>query len=344
MSGANIAVVGATGAVGHVVLSILEERNFPVESIKLLASSRSAGIKLPFMGEEHTVEVAVPESFDGMDVVFFAAGGGTSKQLAPEAARRGAVVVDKSSAWRMDPEVPLVIPEINADDLDGHNGIISSPNCSTIVMLMALAPLHRANPIRRVIVDTYQSASGAGGKGITELYQQTHDLLGSDSTSASTFPHPLAFNVLPHVEEFTDDGYTTEETKMENETRKIMHLPDLPVSATCVRVPVPVSHSEAVHIEFANVMSPEEARDVLSEFPGVRVVDDTASKSYPLADYAAGRDEVFVGRIRPDRAFANGLSLWTVGDNLRKGAALNAVQIAEALLERGLAGPSRNGR
>ncbi len=344
MSGANIAIVGATGAVGRVVLSILEERNFPVERVKLLASSRSAGTKLPFMGGEHTVEEATPDTFEGADVVFFAAGGGTSKTLAPEAAKRGAVVVDKSSAWRMDPEVPLVIPEINADDLHEHNGIISSPNCSTIVMLMALAPLHRANPVRRVIVDTYQSASGAGGKGITELYRQTHDLLESDSTSAATFPYPLAFNVLPHVEEFTDDGYTTEETKMENETRKIMHLPDLPVSATCVRVPVPVSHSEAVHVEFANVMSPEEARDVLSEFPGVRVVDDTASKSYPLADYAAGRDEVFVGRIRPDRALENGLSLWTVGDNLRKGAALNAVQIAEALLERGLAGPSRNGR
>ena len=344
MTGANIAVVGATGAVGRVVLSILEERGFPVERARLLASSRSAGTKLPFMGDELVVEEATPDAFEGADVVFFSAGGGTSKSLAPEAARRGAVVVDKSSAWRMDPAVPLVIPEINADDLHEHNGIISSPNCSTIVMLMALAPLHRANPIRRVIVDTYQSASGAGAKGVDELYRQTHAMLDDKAAEASTFPYPLAFNVLPHVEEFTDDGYTTEETKMETETRKIMHLPDLPVSATCVRVPVPVSHSEAVHVEFENVMSPEEARDVLSEFPGVRVIDDAAAKSYPLAGFAAGKDEVFVGRIRPDRALTNGLSLWTVGDNLRKGAALNAVQIAEELLERGLAGPNSNGR
>ena len=344
MSGANIAVVGATGAVGRVVLSILEERGFPIGRAKLLASSRSAGTKLPFMGEELVVEEASPDAFEGSDIVFFAAGGGTSKQLAPEAARRGAVVIDKSSAWRMDPEVPLVIPEINPDDLLAHHGIISSPNCSTIVMLMALAPLHRANPIQRVIVDTYQSASGAGGKGITELFQQTHDLLDGKSTNAVTFPYPLAFNVLPHVEDFTDDGYTTEETKMENETRKIMHLPDLPVSATCVRVPVPVSHSEAVHIEFERVMSPEEARDILSEFPGVRVVDDVAAKSYPLAGFAAGKDEVFVGRIRTDKAMTNGLTLWTVGDNLRKGAALNAVQIAEELLERRLAGSNGNGR
>ena len=344
MSGANIAVVGATGAVGRVVLSILEERGFPVERVQLLASSRSAGTKLPFMGEDLVVQEATPDAFEGADIVFFAAGGGTSMQLAPEAARRGAVVVDKSSAWRMDAEVPLVIPEINPDDLHGHNGIISSPNCSTIVMLMALAPLHRANPIQRVIVDTYQSASGAGAKGVAELYQQTNDMLESRPANAVTFPYPLAFNVLPHVEDFADDGYTTEEIKMENETRKIMHLPDLPVSATCVRVPVPISHSEAVHVEFASVMSPEEARDVLSEFPGVRVVDETAAKSYPLAGYAAGKDEVFVGRIRPDRALTNGLSLWTVGDNLRKGAALNAVQIAEALLERGLIGPGGNGR
>lgn len=344
MAGANIAVVGATGAVGRVVLSILEERGFPVRRAKLLASSRSAGTTLPFMGEEMVVDEATPEALDGADVVFFAAGGGTSKRLAPEAAKRGAVVVDKSSAWRMDAEVPLVIPEINGDDLEMHKGIISSPNCSTIVMLMALAPLHRANPIKRVIVDTYQSASGAGGKGVVELYEQTHALLDDRAATASTFPHPLAFNVLPHVEEFTDDGYTTEEAKMENETRKIMHLPELPVSATCVRVPVPVSHSEALHLELENIMSPEEARDVLSEFPGVRVIDDVAAKSYPLAGFAAGKDEVFVGRIRRDRALPNGLSLWSVGDNLRKGAALNAVQIAEELLERGLAGPSGNGR
>ena len=344
MSGANIAVVGATGAVGQVVLSILEQRNFPVGEVRLLASKRSVGVRIAVMGEELEVQEATADSFDGTDIVFFAAGGSASKSLAPEAVKHGSVVVDKSSAWRMDPNVPLVIPEINPDDIREHQGIISSPNCSTIVMLMALAPLHRANPVKRVIVDTYQSASGAGGKGIVELIQQTHDILDRNPTAHSVFPHTLAFNVLPHVDEFADDDYTTEEIKMETETRKIMHLPDLPVSATCVRVPVPISHSEAVHIEFANAMSPAEARDVLSEFPGVRVIDDTASKSYPLADYAAGKDEVFVGRIRPDKALENGLSIWTVGDNLRKGAALNAVQIAEALLEQGLASSGSNGR
>lgn len=344
MSGINIAVVGATGAVGQVVLSILEERNFPVGYLRLLASKRSAGTRVSVMGQELEVGEATPDSFDGTDIVFFAAGGSTSQTLAPEAAKRGAVVVDKSSAWRMDPAVPLVIPEINPDDIREHKGIISSPNCSTIVMVMALAPLHRANPIQRVIVDTYQSASGAGGKGIVELMQQTRDVLDKKAPSHSTFPATLAFNALPHVEDFGEDDYTTEEIKMESETRKILHLPDLPVSATCVRVPVPISHSEAVHIEFANHMSPADARDILSEFPGVRVIDDIASKSYPLADYAAGKDEIFVGRIRSDKAFTNGLSIWTVGDNLRKGAALNAVQIAEALLEQGLAGSGGNGR
>ena len=344
MSGINIAVVGATGAVGQVVLSILEERNFPVGDLRLLASKRSAGTRVSVMGQELEVGEATPDSFDGTDIVFFAAGWSTSQTLAPEAAKRGAVVVDKSSAWRMDPAVPLVIPEINPDDIREHKGIISSPNCSTIVMVMALAPLHRANPIQRVIVDTYQSASGAGGKGIVELMQQTRDVLDQKAPSHSTFPATLAFNALPHVEDFGEDDYTTEEIKMESETRKILHLPDLPVSATCVRVPVPISHSEAVHIEFANHMSPADARDILSEFPGVRVIDDIASKSYPLADYAAGKDEIFVGRIRSDKAFTNGLSIWTVGDNLRKGAALNAVQIAEALLEQGLAGSGGNGR
>ncbi|MEE8443226.1 MAG: aspartate-semialdehyde dehydrogenase, partial [Dehalococcoidia bacterium] len=228
------------------------------------------------------------------------------------------------------------IPEINPDDILEHQGIISSPNCSTIVMLMALAPLHRANPIKRVIVDTYQSASGAGGKGIVELMQQARDVFEDKETKHSTFPYTLAFNVLPHVEDFTEDDYTTEEIKMQNETRKIMHLPDLPVSATCVRVPVPISHSEAVHIEFAHPFTPQEARHVLSEAPGVIVRDDVAHKVYPLAMDATGKDEVFVGRIRKDLALENGLSIWVVGDNLRKGAALNAVQIAEEVLKKGL--------
>ena len=344
MSGPNITVVGATGAVGQVVLSILEERNFPIGDLRLLASKRSAGTMVSVMGKELSVGEATPDSFNDTNIVFFAAGGSTSQALAPEAVKRGAVVVDKSSAWRMDPTVPLVIPEINSDDIKWHQGIISSPNCSTIVLLMALAPLHRANPIQRVIVDTYQSASGAGGKGVVELIQQTEDTLAHKATTHSTFPTTLAFNAVPQVEEFGESDYTTEEIKMENESRKIMHLPNLPVSATCVRIPVPVSHSEAVHIEFANHMSPEEAREVLSKFPGVHVIDDTAANSYPLANYASGKDDVFVGRIRPDKAFRNGLSIWTVGDNLRKGAALNAVQIAEALLGGGLVDTNGNRR
>ena len=333
-SALNVAVVGATGAVGREVLRILHERSFPIKEIHLLASPRSEGHTISQGGRSLTIHEAKPESFRRVDIAFFAAGGSVSKALVPQAVRAGALVVDKSSAWRMDDYVPLVIPEINPDDIHAHQGIISSPNCSTIVMLMALAPLHRANPIKRVIVDTYQSASGAGGKGIIELLQQTRDSLAEKEPQSSTFPHPLAFNVVPHVEEFSDDDYTTEELKMRDETRKIMHLPDLPVSATCVRVPVPISHSEAVHVEFTHPMTPQEARDLLASAPGVIVRDDPKGKDYPLARDAAGRDEVFVGRIRKDMALQNGLSLWTVGDNLRKGAALNAVQIAEEVLVR----------
>lgn len=336
MRKANVVVVGATGAVGREVLSLLEERDFPIEELRVFASARSEGLQITFKGKRVTVHEAKPDCFIGADIAFFSAGGSTSKKLAPEAAKHGAIVVDKSSAWRMDPNVPLVIPEINPADILEHHGIISSPNCSTIVMLMALAPLHRANPIRRVIVDTYQSASGAGGKGIVELMQQTRDLLAGKKTTHSTFPHTLAFDVLPHVEEFADDDYTTEEIKMQNETRKIMHLPNLPVSATCVRVPVPISHSEAVHIEFTHPFAPQEARQVLTEAPGVIVQDDVAHKVYPLAVAATGKDEVFVGRIRRDMALENGLSIWVVGDNLRKGAALNAIQIAEEVLKRNL--------
>jgi aspartate-semialdehyde dehydrogenase len=232
----------------------------------------------------------------------------------------------------MDPNVPLIIPEVNAEDIPAHQGIISSPNCSTIVMLMAIAPLHNANPIKRVIVDTYQSASGAGGKGIVELMQQSRDVLDGKETAHDTFPHTLAFNALPHVENFGDDNYTTEELKMRDETRKILHLPDLPVSATCVRIPVPICHSEAVHIEFERPFSPDEAREVLASAPGVTLQDDARNGVYPIAMDSAGKDEVFVGRIRKDLALENGLSIWSVGDNLRKGAATNAIQIAEEVI------------
>jgi aspartate-semialdehyde dehydrogenase len=330
-----VAIVGATGAVGRELLSILKERIFPLKELRLFASARSEGAQLSYGGKPVTVHEATPNGFEGADIVFFAAGGGTSTALAPEAAKRGALVIDKSSAWRMDPAVPLVVPEINPDDIDEHQGIISSPNCSTIVMLMAIAPLHSANPLRRVIVDTYQSASGAGARGILELTQQTRDTLDGKEPEHATFPHTLAFNVVPHVEDFADDDYTTEEIKMQDETRKILHLPELPVSATCVRVPVTVSHSEAVHIEMTNPMTPGEAREVLSTAPGLVVRDDVAHKQYPLALEAAGKDDIFVGRIRRNLAMDNGLSLWTVGDNLRKGAALNAIQIAEEIVRRG---------
>ena len=327
-----VAIVGTTGAVGAEVLRILEQRQFPVKELRAFASARSAGTTVTFKGTTVTVQEAKPEGFAGVDFAFFAAGAGTSKSLAPEAARHGAVVVDKSAAWRMDPSVPLVIPEINSEDIRQHQGIISSPNCSTIVMLMAIAPLHRANPIKRIIVDTYQSASGAGGKGIVELMQQARDILDQKEPKHATFPHALAFNVVPQVEEFTADGYTTEEQKMQSETQKILHMPSLPVSATCVRVPVPIGHSESVHMEMTHPMTPEQAREVLAKAPGVVVQDDASHQQYPLAMRAAGRDEVFVGRIRADVALENGITLWTVGDNLRKGAALNAVQIAEAVV------------
>jgi aspartate-semialdehyde dehydrogenase len=330
-----VGIVGVTGAVGGEVLKILEERNFPVKELRAFASARSEGMQVTFKGEKVTVHEATPEGFEGVDIVFISAGGSTSKRLAPEAAKRGAVVVDKSSTWRMDPNVPLVIPEINPEDIATHQGVISSPNCSTIVMLMAIAPLHSVNPIKRIIVDTYQSASGAGGKGIVELMQQSRDVLDGKEPAHDTFPHTLAFNALPHVENFGDGDYTTEELKMRDETRKILHQPNLPVSATCVRIPVPISHSEAVHIEFERPFSPDEARRVLAAAPGVIVQDDARNGVYPIAMDAAGKDEIFVGRIRKDIALDNGLSIWSVGDNLRKGAATNAIQIAEEVIRQG---------
>ena len=306
-----------------------------MSSLRLCASERSFGKKIPFAGEEIIIEEATRKLFSESDIVFFAAGGGISKTLAPVAAEEGALVIDKSSAWRMDPGVPLIIPEINPEDIRSHRGIISSPNCSTIVMLMAIAPLHKSNPITRIIVDTYQSASGAGGKGILELDEQIRSSLAGQTPKHSTFPHSLAFNVLPHVENFSENDYTTEELKMRDETRKILHEPLLAVSATCVRVPVPISHSEAVHVEFSSPMTPKDARSLLTQAPGVVVIDDPSNGKYPLAMDSAGRDEIFVGRIRKDLAFDNGLSLWTVGDNLRKGAATNAVQIAQEALSQG---------
>ncbi|MBI4338973.1 MAG: aspartate-semialdehyde dehydrogenase [Chloroflexi bacterium] len=341
MSSPNVIVVGATGAVGQVFLRIMEQRNFPVNQLRLCASPRSIGKRLRVFGEEIAVEATSPEIFDDADFAFISASTAVSRELVPVAAQHGAFVIDDSSAYRMDPRVPLVVPEINPEDLEWHQNISAIPNCSTTQMVMALYPLHRANPIQRIIADTFQAVSGTGNLAMAELREQSRLLLDGGSVSPSVYPHQIAFNVLPHIEPFMEDGYTREEQKMLYETRKIMHAPDIAVSATCVRVPVYISHSEAVHVEFQHPMSPEEARELLSAFPGVVVVDDPKANLYPLAIDAAGRDEVFVGRLRRDSSHPNGLAMWIVSDNLRKGAATNAIQIAEEVVKRELLKPRR---
>ena len=332
-----VAIVGATGLVGQTFIKVLEERKFPMESLTLMASARSAGKRIEAMGESLEVIEATPESFEGIDIALFSAGGGASKQLAPEAAKRGVVVVDNSSAWRMDPAVPLVVPEVNPDDALTNNGIIANPNCSTIQMVVALWPLHRENPIKRIIVDTYQSASGAGARALEEMLEQSRGVLNGDEAKSSAFPHQIAFNALPQIDVFDEDDYTKEEIKLVRETQKIMHAPEIAVSATCVRIPVAYAHSEAVHVEFTNPISPSEAREILGNAPGVVVTDNPATQSYPMAIDAQGRDEVFVGRLRRDTALDNGLSMWVVSDNIRKGAATNTIQIAELLTSNALA-------
>ena len=350
----NVAVVGATGAVGTEMLRVLREHRFPVKGLKLLASARSAGRRIPFNGSAYTVEELTRRSFDGIDVALFSAGASRSLEFGPEAVRRGAVVVDNSSAWRMDARVPLVVPEVNPHALKRHQGLIANPNCSTIIMLIPLAPLHRAAGIKRIVVSTYQSVSGAGAKAMWQLWQETKyamsrlgplarwpvgpfpsdRLTGSTGKTGSTvLPAQIAFNVIPQVDVFLDNRFTKEEMKMANETRKILELPGLPVSATCVRVPVFVSHAEAVWIETERALSAAEARRILSRAPGVRLVDEAAPGGYPLPVQAAGQDQVLVGRLRKDESVRNGLILWTSGDNLRKGAATNAIQIAELLFK-----------
>lgn len=336
MRKASVVVVGATGAVGQVFLSILEERRFPVDRLRLCASPRSVGKRLKVNGMEVEVEATTPEIFEGADFAFISVSTNISHQLVPIAARAGALVIDDSSAFRLEPDVPLVVPEINPEDLEHHRGVTAIPNCSTTQMVMALHPLRRANPIRRVIVDTYQSVSGTGKAAMEELRRQSRIMLDGGEAIPSVYPHQIAFNVFPHIEPFMEDGYTREEFKMRAETQKILHAPEMAISATCVRVPVYLSHSEAVHVEFEHAMSPEEARELLAAFPGVVVVDEPAANKYPLANEAAGRDEVFVGRIRRDSSNPNGLAMWIVSDNLRKGAALNAIQIAEEVLKRNL--------
>ncbi len=336
MGGYCVAIVGATGLVGQEFIKVLEQRNFPVAELRLFASDRSAGRRLTFKGEELPVLETSEAGFKGVQLALFSAGAEVSREWAPVAVRAGAVVVDNSAAWRLEPDVPLVVPEVNPEDVTWHRGIIANPNCSTIQMVVAVNPIHRINRVRRVIVATYQSVSGSGSAALEELRAQTEAVLRGESVCPSVYPHQIGFNLLPHIDRFYEDGYTKEELKMLQETRKIMHEPELPVSATCVRVPVFIGHSEAVHLELTEPMSPAEAREVLSRAPGVVVLDDPARNVYPMPWDVAGRDEVFVGRIREDKAFQPGLVMWVVADNVRKGAALNAVQIAEELIRRGL--------
>jgi aspartate-semialdehyde dehydrogenase len=316
------------------MVACLEERNFPVSRLVPLASERSLGKKVTFLGKEIPVEVLNEDSFDGVEIALFSAGGGISKEYGPIAARAGAVVVDNSSAWRMDPEVPLVVPEVNPHDIGLYTktGIIANPNCSTIQMVVALKPLHDAARIKRVVVSTYQAVSGTGQKAVDELAEQVRALLSCQPTKNKVYPHRIAFNCLPHIDVFLENGYTKEEMKMVNETVKIMGDDTIRVTATTVRVPVFYSHSEAVNIETERKLTPEEARQILAKAPGVKVVDNPAKNEYPMALDAAGQDLTLVGRIREDFSIANGLNFWVVADNLRKGAATNAVQIAELLI------------
>lgn len=339
MSGRAVAVCGATGVVGREMIRVLEDRNFPVRSIKLLASERSRGKILKFRGDNIPVEVLTEDSFRGVEIALFSAGGGTSKRFAPAAAAAGCVVIDNSSAWRMDPEVPLVVPEVNAHDLKWHKGIIANPNCSTIQMVVVLKPLHDAAKIRRVVVSTYQAVSGAGSAAINELKDQTAALIEGREYPPCIFPHQIAFNVIPQIPQkdaFGDNGYSTEEMKMVNETKKIMGDPSIMVTATTVRVPVYIGHSESVNVETEKKLSADQARELLSKAPGVIVHDDPAAQLYPVPINAVGRYETFVGRIREDISHPSALDMWIVADNLLKGAASNAVQIAEELLRLGL--------
>jgi aspartate-semialdehyde dehydrogenase len=334
MGGYHIAVVGATGAAGTELLRVLERRNFPVASLRPIGSARSVGKSVQFCGDSVPVEKLDAGSFEKIDIAFFSAGGDVSRSHVPIACQADAIAIDKSSAFRMDPNVPLVIPEINAEDVRLHRGVIANPNCTTTVMLMALYPLHKIFRVRRVFAATYQAVSGSGTRGVEELTRQTSAF--GNATAAkpapnAVFPHPIAFNLLPHVDSFLETGYTKEEVKMQDETRKIMHSPELRVSATCVRVPVYRAHSVAVTAEFERPISVERAREVLSKSPGLELVDEPQAHQYPMPLNVAGKDNCQVGRMRLDCALDNGLSFWVSGDQLLKGAALNAVQIAELL-------------
>ena len=327
----HVAIVGATGAVGAELLSVMERRGFPVEQLRPLSSSRSAGKTVFFRNREIITEELTPESFKGIDIAFFSAGGDISRRYVPIARQSGAIVVDNSSVFRMEPDVPLVIPEINGDDVKQHAGLITNPNCTTAVALMALYPLHRAFGVRRVFAASYQAVSGSGARAITELRSQVEATAQKQTPVAEVYPHQIAFNVLPHVDTFLPSGYTKEEMKMQNEARRIMHLPNFRASVTCVRVPVYRAHSVAVSAEFDRPVSVAEAHEALAKAPGLELVDEPLKNSYPMPLFTAGKDNCEVGRVRLDCALENGLSFWVSGDQLLKGAALNAVQIAELL-------------
>ncbi len=327
-----VGVMGATGAVGTVMLKILEERNFPIAELRPLASSRSAGKKLKFKGQDVVVQEMKEDSFQGLDIVLASAGGSVSKQFVEHVKAAGAVMIDNTSAFRMDPEVPLVVPEVNPEDAFRHKGLIANPNCTTIIMLVALKPLHAAAKIKRIVVSTYQAVSGSGVAAMKELEQQAKQYAAGEAITVEAYPHQIAFNVLPHVDVFQDNGYTREEMKMVNETRKMLHDDSIMVSATCVRVPVFTSHAESIQIETERKISADLAREILAKAPGVLLVDDPANLKYPMPLGTSNQDDVWVGRIREDISHPNGLALWVSGDQLRKGAATNAVQIAELLL------------
>jgi aspartate-semialdehyde dehydrogenase len=332
----NVAVVGATGAVGQTTLKLLAERNFPVASLKVFASKRSLGKKVTFKGEDIAIEVVRPDTFTGIDIALFSAGSEQSREYAPQAVKAGAVVVDKSSAFRMEPDVPLVVPEINSAALDEHKGIVACPNCTSIVTVMPLKPLHDAGKLRRVIATSYQAVSGAGVNGIDDLEQEMRAWARGEAIIPSYFQHQIAFNVIPHIDKFNENGYTGEETKLINEVRKILDAPDLAVSPTTVRVPVFTAHSIAVNAETEGKVSVDAARKAFDAFPGLTVWDDPSQDRYPMPVDVEGKDDCFVGRIREDYSHPSALNFWVVGDQLRKGAALNGIQIAEAMIARGL--------
>ena len=332
-----VAVVGATGVVGRTMIQVLNEREFPVGELRLLASGRSAGRTISIEGRSHEIAEALPDAFDGVDIALFSAGGDVSKELAPQAVARGATVIDNSSAWRMDPSIPLVVSQVNPDDLEGHPGIIANPNCSTMQLVPVLMALRDAVGLERVVVDTYQAVSGTGADAIAEFEGQIRAHVAGEPKQATVYPHPIAFNALPQVDVFLDNGYTKEEWKVVSESRKILHLPELRVSCTAVRVPVFVAHSEAVHVETRDPITADRARELFAAVEGVVIQDDPSTSTYPLASEAAGSDDIFVGRVRGDPSIPDGrgIAFWVVSDNLRKGAATNAVQIAEALVQRG---------